>query len=141
MQSYVDAFVNETHAMDNAYREQYLALEKRRQKLFENLSSLEFVTSNWEDEEDQNSISRVQKKISENIEKTDVDMKSIQSIKKELVDRQNEIKSCLAVLLDLYRSLSRPKETLPTEESILAQDISETLTGRGEFAYYPKFAE
>lgn len=128
--------MKETHAMDTSYREQYLRLEKRRQSLFENLSSLEFVNSNWDDKEDKETIMKVKNKIAGSIETTNIDMKAIQSIKNELVERQNEIKSCLTALLDLYRSLARPKDTLPTEESMLAREVSDTLSGRNEFAYY-----
>lgn len=135
MQEIVEAFVNETRVMNDAYKEHTLRLQKQRQTAYDSLSSVDFVCSNWQDNDDLQSLQKVREHIASCIESLGDDKRAVDSIQSELNDRKKSVKDCLSVLLELYRELTI--STPPLEGTNLEDQVADVLFhARPDFMYY-----
>jgi hypothetical protein len=133
MQDLVNAFVNETRVMSEAHREHVLKVEKERQLAYDSLSSVDFVCSNWKDENDIEALKLVRNSIATKIQSLGNDRKAVESIQSELNDRKETVKSCLVTLLTLYRELVGPSSST----SVVEKEVADVLYhARPDFLYY-----
>ena len=140
MEETVSAFVSETKKMHEAYEEHILRLEKQRQAAYDSLASLDFVCSNWSQETDVSALQHVRGNISKFVESVTGDLKSIESIKKEIMDRKSTIKNTMTSLLELYRELSDDDTCVISDANAstqFEQEIAETIfKTQSESLYY-----
>lgn len=116
MEETVDMYIKETQIMFEAYREHLVRLEKQRKAAYDSLASLDVVCSFWSEPEDKSALVKVRENISAYIDNILKDIKSIDSIYSEVLDRKKSIKSVMNRLLSLLRELEPTESTKDVED-------------------------